>query len=336
MRLTACLAAAALLLAPSARAVPVQLYEASAPVADQTPETRDPALRRALQIVLFRVTGTHLLPPEAETNLLPRASTLVQSYGYETPASGQGLLLHARFDARAVNAALRTQNLPVWGANRPSHVVWIALRDDGQPRAVLDAAGIANRAATVAAVADARGLPFTFPAADELASFNQVWAGNFPGIENASRRYNADIIVVGRVGKENGRWLGRWALINSAGGIEEWVGNADSLNQVLAAGIDELADREVQRFGSQGNTAQELHLRVSGVDSLDAYGRVLGYLRGLNTVRSTQVESAEGDRLTLRLHVEGDPATVARLIGSGNVLREQAEGQAGLSYVLVR
>ena len=243
MRLTACLAAAALLLASAgAPAVAVRgLYEAAVPVADQNPQSRDPALRRALQIVLFRVTGTRELPPEAESALLGRAPTLVQGYGYEPTASGQGLLLRAQFDARAIEATLRSQGLPIWGANRPSHIVWIALRDDGQPRAVLDASGVANRAVAVSITADARGLPFSYPAIDaterELASFNQVWDGNFSGIQSASRRYNADIVVVGRVGRESGRWLGRWALLGASGGAEEWAETRDSLDEVLAAGI---------------------------------------------------------------------------------------------------
>ena len=340
MRLTAFLAVAALSLAvvPRAQAVPVKgLYDASVPVSDQNPESRDPALRRALQVVLFRVTGTRNLPPEVSSTLLPRAATLVQGYGYEQASSGQALLLHAQFDARATATALRGMNLPVWGANRPSHLVWIALRDDGQSRVLLDAAGVASRAPALASAADTRGLPFTFPAVDaserKLVTFDQVWANDLTGVLGASRHYGADQIVVARVGKENGRWLARWALLNGSGAVEEWAATRETLDEALAAGVDELADREAQRFATSGTTAQELELHVSGVASLDDYGHVLNYLRALNAVRSAQVQSAEGDQLTLRLRVEGDPAAIARAIASGSTLRELPDGR---TYTLIR
>ena len=270
MRLTACLAVLLLVSTAARAAVVPKLYEAAVPVSDQSLESRDPALRRALQAVLFKVTGTRDLPPDAGAALIQRAPTLVQGYGYEPTASGNGLLLHAQFDARAVGTALRELNLPVWGANRPSHVVWIALQNDGQPRAVLDGAGIAARAPAVAATADARGLPFTYPAVDagekQLAGFDALWAGNYTGVLGAARRYKADMIVVGRVGREGGRWLGRWALLSGAGGIEEWSETRDSLDEVLAAGVGELADREAERFATSGTVAQDLRIRVSGVD----------------------------------------------------------------------
>ena len=343
MRPTACLAALALLLAASgaARAVPLRgLYEASVPVADQSPGARDGALHRALEVVLFRVTGTRNLPPEAQSGLLSRATALVQGYGYEPSPSGQGLRLRAQFDARAIEGALRSQGLPIWGANRPSHVVWLALRDDGQPRAVLDAAGIAARAATLPAVADARGIPVSFPSQDAtdrgLVSFNELWSGNFGGVAGASRRYNTEMILIARAGRESGRWLVRWNLFNAAGGSEDWSTTQDTLEAALAAGVDELADRQALRFATQGGSAQELRLRVAGVDSLDAYGRVLNYVRGLNAVRSAQVEAAAAGALTLRLRVEGDPNALSHAIAAGNVLRQETDDRSGQNYVLVR
>lgn len=341
MRLSACFAACALLVAAlPATAVPVRgLYEASVVVPDQSPQHRDPALRRALQSVLVRVTGQR--DPVAAASVVERASVLVQGYGYEAAPTGTGLRLRAQFDPRAVDAALRALGLPVWGTNRLSHVVWIALRDDGQQRGLLDAAGIAARASAVAATAEARGLPFTYPSLDagerKLVGFNDLWSGNFAGVQGASRTYNANLMLVGRVGREGGRWLGRWTLMNNTGASEEWASAHDTLEQALAAGVDELADRQAQRFATQTGSAREVRLQVAGVDSLQDYGRVLNYLRGLNPVRAAQIESARESELTLRLQVEGDPQTLSRLIIAGSVLRRADDGTfGGESYVLVR
>ena len=338
MRLSACFVALALLAAAlPAAAVPVRgLYEASVPVPDQSPQQREPALRRALETVLVRVTGQR--HPGAALAVLDRATVLVQGYGYENAPGGSGLRLRAQFDPRAVDAAVRAYGLPVWGANRLSHVVWIALRDDGQPRGLLDAAGIAARAPAIAATAEARGLPFAYPQLDaaerKLATFNDVWAGNFAGVQGASRIYNANLTLIGRLGREGGSWVGRWTVLNNAGASEEWTVALPTLDEALAAGIHELADRQAQRFSTQAGSARELRMRVAGVDSLDDYGRVLNYVRGLNPVRNAQVESARAGELTLRLQVEGDPDLLYRVIVSGRTLR-RSESEAD-SYVLVR
>lgn len=344
MRLTACLALAAAWLAAAApaHAVPVRgLYEAAVPVADQNPASREPALRAALAAVLVRLTGSRDLPAGSDA-VLQRASALVQGYGYDAAPSGKGLVLRAQFDPRAVEAALRSQGLPVWGSNRFSHIVWIALRDDGQPRALLDGAGAASRAAEAIETAEARGVPVAFPSLDatdrQRVSFNEVWSGNFQGIQGASRRYNANLMLIGRVGREDGRWLARWTVMNNAGASEEWTTAESSLGAALAAGVHELADRQARRFATQSGAAQEVRVQVAGVDTLRDYGRVLNYLRGLNPVRDAQVEAAQADALTLRLRVEGDADSLARLIAAGRVLRQQDDGafDTGQRYVLVR
>lgn len=338
MRLSACIAALALLAAslPAAAVAVRGLYEASVAVPDQSAGQREPALRRALENVLVRVTGQR--HPGAALGVLDRANVLVQGYGYEKEADGKGLRLRAQFDPRAVDAALRALGVPVWGANRLSHVVWIALRDDGQPRGLLDAAGVAARAPALAATAQARGLPFAYPQLDaaerRVVSFNEVWAGNFAGLQGASRIYNANLTLVGRVGREGGGWVGRWTLLNNTGASEEWAIALETLDEVLAAGIHELADREARRFATQGGAAREVRMRIAGVDSLDDYGRVLNYVRGLNPVRSAQVESARAGELALRLQVEGDAELLDRVIVSGRTLR-RSEIEAD-SYVLVR
>jgi uncharacterized protein len=335
------LAGVMLAAAAPATAAPVRgLYEAAVPVRSQSPEARGPALQQALEVVLVRLVGTRYLPAPA-MDLLPRASSLVQGYGYESAGPGRELRLRAQFDARAIEAALRSQGLSVWGVNRPAHIAWIALRDDGQQRSVLDAEAAAARAPALQATAEARGLPLQFPKMDatdrQLVAFNELWGGVVTGAEGASNRYNARMVVVGRVGREGGQWLGRWTLLSGNGASEEWISMGSTLEATLADGIHSLVDRQAQRFAVQTGTARELRLRVSGVESLNDYGRTLNYLRGLNAVRSAQIETAEPGALTFRLRIEGDSDLLARAIASGRVLRPRDErSAASLDYDLVR
>lgn len=343
-KLTHCIGAILLALAAtSALAAQVRgLYEARVPVPDQSPQLREQALQQALQAVLVRVTGSRALPAAETTTVLSRATNLVQGYGYESSAGGHGLQLKAQFDSRAVDALLRQQGLPVWGPNRATHQVWIALRDDGQPRALLDAASAQLRAAAAIATAEARGLPLSFPAMDatdrQLATFNEVWAGMTEGVQGAAQRVNADRILIGRVGRESGRWQARWTLLGTAGLSEEWSGTHGSVDDALAEGIHQLADREARRFATQPGIDRDLRLQVSGIQTLQDYGRTLNYLRGLNPVRTAQVEAVQDSTVTFRLSVEGEPGSLTRVLAASRVLRKEESGLFGSDnrYVLVR
>lgn len=334
------LAAAALLLASAAaQAVPVRgLYEASVSVADQSPGGREPALRQALAVVLVKLVGQRELP-SAATALLPRAGTLVQGYGYETTPGTRELRLKAQFDGRALEAALRAQGLPVWGASRPSHLLWIALRDDTGARVLLDEAGVNARAAAAPATAAARGLPLLLPSPTASESrrldFNDIWNGRTDEVLAVSGRTGADAVVVARIGRDGSRWTGRWTLLDGKGLSEDWNVTGSSLDEVLVAGIDGLADRQAARLAAQTARVQDLVLTVRTVDALRDYARVLGYVRGIAAVRQAQVESAQGETLVLRVRVEGEPEALARTIDSGGVLRRDGAADDGVAYVLV-
>lgn len=326
--------------APPVAAVPVAgLYEAAVPVADQNTRLRDPALREALGIVMVRVTGQRDFSSGPGGPLLDRTNTFLQGYGYESVPNG--LQLRARFDARAVDRELRALGLPVWGINRISHQIWIALRDGGSPDTLLDQAGATTRAATLLAAADQRGIPLVFPAMDatdrKLANFRSVWNGDFGGIRGAAARYTPDLVVVVRAGREAGAWLSRWTVLKDDGSEEQWSRLQPTLEQSLAEGMHELADRQARRFAVQTGTQQDIAVVVSGVRSVDDYGRVLNYLRKLNPVRAAFVEQVAGGDVHFRLQVEGEPQLLPRVIAAGSVLRAQDDSSLReLRYSLAR
>ena len=109
------IASIAAALAPPA-AAPVNPYEAVVPVTDTSPTGQSAALREALATVLGAVTGL----PDVRTRstvipILDQAAELVQSYGTERDPTTKAPMFRAAFDARAVDAALKRQGLPVFG-----------------------------------------------------------------------------------------------------------------------------------------------------------------------------------------------------------------------------
>lgn len=323
-----------------APAVPVRdLYNAAVPVADQSPRLREGALKQALETVMVRVSGQRDFATGRGAPLLERTTGFLQGYGYETGSTG--LQLKARFDPRAIDGALRELGLPVWGINRLSHQVWIAIRNDGQASAVLDAAGATARAPALQTTADRRGIPLSFPGMDatdrKLVTFREVWDGDFTGIRGAARRYNPDAVVVVRAGRDGDAWLARFTLLRDDGREDHWSRLQPTLEQSLTEGFHELADRQAQHFAVQTGFQQEVLVDVTGIGGIEDYARVLEYLRRLNPVRGVHVEAVRTGQVRYRVRVEGDPQLLPRVIAAGSLLRAQDGAPAGaLRYALAR
>lgn len=98
--------------APSA--APANPYEATVAVDDNSPSSRQKGLRVALIQVLQRVVGRS---DSATSAVLARASSLVQYDAFQRDAASGEWRLRAIFDSRAVDAALKSQGLPVFGVD---------------------------------------------------------------------------------------------------------------------------------------------------------------------------------------------------------------------------
>ncbi len=109
-------------------------YVASAPVADQSPASRDKGLRDALGIVLGRAGGAQATGAKVAP-LLAKPELLVQQFDFGNNDKGE-LLIIATFNQAAVDAALKAQGLAVWGVSAgPVDDVSVSISGITSPRA---------------------------------------------------------------------------------------------------------------------------------------------------------------------------------------------------------
>lgn len=295
--------------------------------------SRDEAFRAALGQVLVRMTGRRDAPGRPEVApLLANAASFAQQFSQPAPNR-----LWVAFDGLALERELGRLGQPVWGAERPSTLAWIAVDAGGGKRFVVaSGAELDEEAAIHAEVLEAaasRGIPVVFPLMDAedraRASFAEVWGGFEDSIREASERYGVDAVLVGRLAAEDmGR--GRWTLYG-ADGVERW-------NASVADSIGRVADRFAARFAvvSSGET-RTVQLSVAGISSIEDYGRVSRFLAGLTAVQALDVETVEGDEVVFRVSMRGEPATLDEAVRLGGVLRSDGEqGAAGLSYRVAR
>jgi hypothetical protein len=297
------------LLADTAVAARVDnLYSATVSLSATASKPLNDAFARALGQVLVKVTGL----PEAgrdaaRAGLLPDPASLVQQYSRLSNNR-----LSAQFDARAIRAALDLAGLPVWGENRPLVAIWLAVDSGGGQRVILSD-GSASSARNVdkvdvlraglAQAADERGLPVVLPLVDAedlgSISFADIW-GNFRGpVTQASQRYGADAILIGRANSlEADDDQIRWTL-TSGSEQASWRGDLNS-------GPGQAADYLAQRLATYADSADTLRVLVTNVDTLEKYGQLKNYLAKLNIVEQATVARANADQLEFDLIVRGD------------------------------
>lgn len=122
-----------LAVAPPVPAAQVEdLFAAEVPLPVRDRDAVDQAFAEALSRVLLRVTGRRELAEDPALDpLRARARALVRQWSY----TRQGLW--AEFDAGLLVGELRDLGLPVWGADRPLVLVWLAVDDDLGPAWIL-------------------------------------------------------------------------------------------------------------------------------------------------------------------------------------------------------
>jgi uncharacterized protein len=291
---------------------------------------RDAAFREALGVVLVRITGRRDVTDRPEVApLLANAAAYAQQYSQPAPDR-----FWAAFDGAALERELGQLGQPIWGTERPSTLLWIAVDAGGGKRFVVASGDELDEEAAIReellAAARSRGLPTVFPLMDAEdrahASFAEVWGGFEDSILAASARYGADAVLVGRLATDD-LGHGRWTLY-AADGIERWNGG-------IGASIDRLADLFAARFAvvSSGESPV-VRLEVAGVDSIADYGRISRFLGGLTAVESLGVETVAGDTIVFRVSLRGQPETLDEAIRLGGLLRP--DGLRPLSYRVAR
>ncbi len=319
------------------------LYQAEIAVSGQSASEREQAIREALAVVLVKVTGNPDTPVSpAAQEILSVAAELVEQFRYTTrqiPNPDQDIAafpgepvpdtvpqeyLWVSFDRDAVNSRLAGSGFPIWGSTRPAVLVWLALELNGR-RFLVELSQYPDIGDALMAAGKRRGVPVMFPLFDledqGRLSVTDVW-GNFgDAIVNASRRYRAESILVGRVIRvDPSNWFGRWTLY-VAGDALDWSSNAATIRGVLGAGINGAANALASRFAlTASDESNNLMLRVAEVGSLQGYARVLKYLQSLDQVQSVLPVYVDHQTVSFRINYQGSSQVLEDTIAIGSVL----------------
>lgn len=291
--LLACLSLVAL---PVLAASVSDLYQVREAVSSQQPEERAAALSRALDTLVLRLTGkADAAKSPALAALRNDPQQIVSQFSYE------GEVLQVDFDPLSTERSLRQAGLALWGANRPSILLWwLSDASDGS-RLIGDGQ---DAAAPFIQAAQHRGLPLRLPLADlpeQLLAVPENLTTNEPAaLREASERYAADALLAVMAREANGQWQAEWHL---------WLGDEREQGTVKGADQAALADgillavnqRLAPRFIVAPGAATGLTIEVQGVD-LARYAELQRILEPF----AAQLRTVQGDTLTFSVDANVD------------------------------
>lgn len=339
----------------SAAIAPRDIYEGEVVVTQQNPAERDALLSQTMGQVLVRVTGNRqVLTQKAAQDLQKEAVRYVQQFGYErrpaplpprstAPAVSPALkppvtvpatiqVFTASFDASALNAQLRANALPVWGRERPTTLVWLALQSGGS-RSLVYSDTVSAEAPGLAQAAMARGIPLLLPNPPGVNTPDalDIMQGITERLLTISRTYGVSRTVLARLVQSGTQWNGSWTLVEDGQPQQTWQFSSASFDEAVASGVDQIADRYASRYAvvsAPGTpvTRSSTRLMVSGIQGINDYARISKYLASLSTVSSVTLVEITGPGAVYQLVIQGDRDALRQTISLGSVLEVDAAG----------
>jgi len=314
--------------ASSALAVEVTtLYTAQVVLDKNERDPRAAAYKSALTEVLLRVSGSELgTDPELSEALFPDPASYVVQF---RPGADDSLWVS--FDGEAIERVLRQAGQSVWGSDRPLTLIWLAV-DWGQGRREVIGADDPERSRNasrsidrnrllrqrVLDVAERRGLPVVFPLLDtedlQNISFSDIWGGFDEQLLEASARYDARSILVGRIRPLTSQ-RNRWSY-HFGGDVRTWSGEPELV-------IGQVADVLAAEFAISGKERLEsIDLSIAGIDSVAAYGAVQELLASLSVVESISIIEVQGSQIRYRVAAHGGAARLRRALRFNGLIEQ--------------
>ena len=301
------------------------LYDVEVPARSQAENDQRSAVRTALREMLMRMTGLQNLPmSEPVVRALSAPERYYVQYRFIQARADEEQRLRVSFEPKAVQELVSEAALPIWSADRPRVLAWLAIRENGLVR-VLDSTSDHPLAQGLRQRSRQRGVPLRLPLLDledrELISPPAVWDGFAFSLHSASRRYDADVVLVGRAFLDAaGSWQTRWEFwLNDA--PREFSYSDATIEAGAIQAMDEVANELMQRSAVFGLDATTIEIAVRGAGSIQGYAALMRHLANLEYIERVQLTAAEQETLTLRLLTRSTPERLGELLSKDGAFR---------------
>lgn len=282
------------------------LYQAVVPAGQSQSLWQQQALAQVLVKVAVNPAVVEQSAIKAE---LKNAGNYIKTFA--AVSSEQGPALKVGLDEQKVQQLLSQHQIAIWGARRPAIVLWL-VEQTAESRTFMQ--GAAHPVLTqLQQQAKAIGLPLELPTANDsyvpTLSQDEVWAGNWLLIEQASLPFNADqslILLFDQpvTGQYRLTWQGyeQDQLISN-----ELLANSQQelAAQFLTSLITQLASKFAVQLGSQQDQT-ELELDIEGLTNFVDQVKVQQMLSTMLSVKQVTVKERKADLLKFKVQLAAD------------------------------
>lgn len=291
----------------SAQAIEINnLYQVRVDVQGQSKSEKEEALKEAMQQVLVKVSGkvATLQAPEIQSQV-SSPNQYIKTYSYDKTKDARGLLLKVDFAKDKIDTLLIEHKQFLWGASRPLLLVWLADSSTRNKR-IVSLEDEIIKPYFIRAM-DERGLPIQWPYVDAFdtseLSFNELWRFKNSAISSASKRYNADTILAGRLQKQGFSWSFSGYLIQPEYSIlineesETKFGLSRKISAIIAEKLAEQYSIKIQ-INADKNRKE---IKVVSVKDFNTYHSLIGYLNNKTGINGVTPVKIQNTTLTLEL-----------------------------------
>jgi uncharacterized protein len=322
-----CFSAAALGLADSSMGLTrAELYQATVPLADRSEGAYAAAFQAGLKIVLVRVTGRRTADEDAAlAPLFNNARRYIQQY-----RGAPDNQVWVAFDGPAIERWLTQNGLPLWGHERPSTVVWLAVQTGPQAGTIVTADANSDLKAAIDAAADIRGVPLIWPSTADLQKNHLDYttlSGTAPAsLAETGHAKGAEGVLIGRANNMTATASVRWTYLFQ---------DRSSEFSGMLEGVNRAADIYAGLFAASGSLAP-VDIEVSGIAELRDYADVQTYLESQTFIAHVSVQGLSGDTVRFRLSTRGGVESLQHALALNGKLQSLPAGDNGIQRFQLR
>lgn len=308
-----------------AAATPLNYFSAEVPIVSQSRSDQEKAARVGLMDVLVRVSGSedvreHPLVAQRTRQPLSFVSEFQYADIEDAAQAEQGFnhLLKLRYSNRLVRKLLADAALPVWSVNRPKTLVWLVEDNVEFGKQMMPYDTDSPMFLGLEEASRYRGVPLSFPLLDfdDQISLGaeRLWALDEQAIIEASARYKADVILVGKFSvMSSGQVFSSWQYIH---GDKTRVYNlrADTPEQVSYNALLPVADFLASRYSYHSLDSEYFSLVVESIESYADYRAVVNTLKSFDTITDVKIDAVSHAEIMMRFRSEASLDQVTKQI----------------------
>lgn len=292
--------------------------------------------QQALAQVLVKVTVNPAVVEQGAIKAeLKNAGNYIKTFA--AVSSEQGPALKVGLDEQKIQQLLSRNQIAIWGARRPAIVLW-PVEQTAENRVFMQ--GSTHPVLSqLLQQSKAIGLPLELPTANDsftpVLSHDEVWAGNWLLIEQASLAFNADQTLIllfdqPTTGQYRLTWQGyeQDQLVSN----ELLAGSQQELaTQFLSSLTSQLASKFAVQLGSQ-QAQIELELDIEGLTNFVDQVKVQQMLGAMLSVKQVTVKERKADLLKFKVQLAADRAAFINSLALERRLQSlQSTPQPGLA-----